>query len=420
MDISRYERFTDGFERRIELIGGYLLSCNHADGNKALLSLLLESWGAESVLAFADPSLWWQSLQIASSTHPRLSAPKTPLAPGSLWKHNRLRQKLDLDLFAAAPDAAHVYGRDLVMKLGENAPTPDLFIATPLLNTPMSDYYLGGPADIVIEVIAETKDVTRFDNQRVLYLNYGVREVWSFHVATGETLVYSRDKAQRAKEHLVSQAVPELSVNLETLFSDARESCVTWQRSWTSTEVTRARGVSFGDLPFVPRVSLEPEPITFDEFIAWAPESKLELLDGKIIASGHEGTRNLIGMLCMTLGAAETVSLLPHEAWVQALETYMPDYYEQERQNTLDKLRAFTQDVKAQLEVKQVFVKGDLLSPNRWTFWSHLEIIFPEQGREGMLHLYNMSRHYFRSLEVTLYGKDDDLNMLMAHAVEVT
>jgi hypothetical protein len=69
-------------------------------------------------------------------------------------------------------------------------------------------------------------------------------------------------------------------------------------------------------IPFVPRADLQPVPIRFEEYISWCPRAKFEYSGIGTIIDTHEGTKQVAGMLLMTLGMTETVRFLhPHE-WV--------------------------------------------------------------------------------------------------------
>lgn len=74
------------------------------------------------------------------------------------------------------------------------------------------------------------------------------------------------------------------------------------------------------DLPFAPDIRLGPTPISFAQFIAWAPEAKFEWDDGKPhIGGGYDTNLHLTGLLLMSLGLVEAVRLLPADAWTDSL-----------------------------------------------------------------------------------------------------
>jgi hypothetical protein len=426
VNVSEFEIFLHRFERRVELIGGRVLVSHTPLGSKVLLELLLKSWGVKSILSLAEPSVFWEALKQTYAvdrsadlenlqTHTTdvdasTSYDKKPTKAPKLWRHNELRQKLMMDLFAARPAGAHVYHRDIVMRLGDDAPTPDIFIATPLLNSPMSDYYLDGPADVVIEVEIDRSENESFEERLSRYLDLGVREVWCLKVDPDEFIVYDNDtppSTPSVSGKFSSQAVPGLTVDLAKLFGDRDESCVVWEKTWQASESPAGEGISYGDLPFTPRLRLGPAAIGFDEFIAWCPESKLELSDGKVVASGVEGTRNLIGLLGMTLGTLEVVKLAPVDQWIEGLVTNNKTIHEANRQRMMKKARAFADEVKQRLNLNHVFLTSETVNKEPWDFWSQVQLVLPEIDRRKMMDAYTIFSKHFAWFEGTVFCADD-------------
>jgi hypothetical protein len=426
VNVSEFEIFLHRFERRVELLRGRVLVSHTPLGSKALLELLLKSWGVKSILSLAEPSVFWEALKQTyaidrntalenfqantTDVDASTSHDKNPARAAKLWQHNELRQKLMMDLFASRPEASHVYNRDIVMRLGDDAPTPDIFIATPLLNTPISDYYLDGPADVVIEIEADRSENESFEERLSRYLEAGVREVWWLKVDPDEFIVYYNDTPSATSslsETFSSQAVPGLTVDLAKLFGDRDESCVVWEKTWQASEPPTGEGISYGDLLFAPRIRLEPTAIGFDEFIAWCPESKLELSDGKVVASGVEGTRNLIGLLGMTLGTLEVVKLAPVDQWVEGLVTNNKTIHETNRQRMLKKARAFTHEVKQRLNLNHVFLTSETVNKEPWDFWSQVQLVLPEIDRRKGMEAYTIFSKHFAWFEGTVFCADD-------------
>lgn len=188
---------------------------------------------------------------------------------------------------------------------------------------------------------------------------------------------------------------------------DGDESCVVWEKTWPASEPPTREGISYGDLPFKPRLRLGPAAIGFDEFIAWCPESKLELSDGKVVASGVEGTRNLIGLLGMTLGTLEVVKLAPVDQWVEGLLTNNKTIHEAHRQRMMKKARAFSEDVKQQLNLNHVFLSSETVNKEPWDFWSQVQLVLPEIDRRKVMDAYTIFSKHFAWFEGTVFCADD-------------
>jgi len=63
--------------------------------------------------------------------------------------------------------------------------------------------------------------------------------------------------------------------------------------------------------------------LTFEQYLAWCPEAKFDVMDGKPEIGGWEGTRNMLGPL-LSFGLTEVVRLLHPREWVAALLLQRP------------------------------------------------------------------------------------------------
>ena len=137
-------------EPKLELLDGRFVVGNGA-GNLQLLRHLLNGWGVEAAVPMASVESWCQALYqgFRSFESPALERPLAvwhawaaqvsyapdlaPAGPMLDGKHGFTQQRLTMDLFGLANQHrfAHVSGRDVVMRLGEDAVTPDLFVVGP-------------------------------------------------------------------------------------------------------------------------------------------------------------------------------------------------------------------------------------------------------------------------------------------------
>jgi hypothetical protein len=146
-----------------------------------------------------------------------------------------------------------------------------------------------------------------------------------------------------------------------------------WPEKWRWSK----GGVAWGDLPFDPRPELEPRPLRFEEFASWCGRAKFEMIDGKPLIDGRQGTRNVLGMLLRTFGLAEAVTVLHPSAWVTALE-------QAERQRAGDpalrdrwwsQVRAAARLLHERYAVGRVTVIGDLLRREPLNSWSDVTLV---------------------------------------------
>jgi len=160
-------------EPKLQLIDGRLVVGNGLPGNRQLLRWLLDGWTAEAALPMAPPDSWRRALNLGF----RRFDPPDPTKPAIVWRswaaqvtyqpdlppagpmidarHNGTRTRLTLNLFGLASEHrfAHVSGRDVIMRLGPDAFTPDVFLAGPHCAGRFNKHYLDGPADLVIEIL---------------------------------------------------------------------------------------------------------------------------------------------------------------------------------------------------------------------------------------------------------------------------
>lgn len=161
-------------EAKLELIESHLIVGNTLVGSRLLLRQILTGWGAGAVIAFAPVEEWLEALRViydapkaylnqpslenlqawATSILTRLE----DLIPGSMgesvWHHNQVRSSVEYALWGIQEVlAGNTFSRDFVMRLGNNGFTPDVvFFKRPPRNT-LYEYYLEGPAELVVEVL---------------------------------------------------------------------------------------------------------------------------------------------------------------------------------------------------------------------------------------------------------------------------
>ena len=315
-------------KNKIELIDGQVLIGSSLDVSRMVLTYILRGHGTGCVAKLADKSLLraayaeafgrgdaWQAPQFAKG------APSTPV--------HRMASELMMNIYAL--HRYGVWGRDLVIKLGEDAFTPDIFVHANRNDARMRDYYFEGVPDLIVEVMHPATRAFDAGLRLQRYQAAGTPEIWLIDHAAGTLTTYCREEGYAARSRdnspLTSTALPELTLypdrlwrvkaapmrNYHDLVADnADDSPPEKQRR------TPAPGDSWGwgSIPFAPEIALEATPVSFAQFISWAPEAKFEWWDKRPqIGGGHDTTLHLTGLLVMTLGLTETLRLLEPGAW---------------------------------------------------------------------------------------------------------
>jgi len=400
-------------ESKLELIDGRLIVGNSLASSRYLLWAILRLLGPRAALALAPLDRWWSALASAFQAPPILASTQAwerwaavvehtpniaPAGPHFSWEHHEAFSQLmvGLSLAMREDDGIGLSIQRFVMRLGDDAYMPDLQCFRRDRLHHLQTYCFDGPADLVIEVTlpgAETHD-TMLKRRR--YAAGGVPEYWIV------------DPASRTWTFL--QLVGD-GYEAQSLDTDGRYRLISMPglacdpaRLWSSLDrSTPRRGLDAGIFIVEPErvaigpgtkpnddetwtwdrraltlpIDMHPTPITFEQYLAWCPEAKFELMDGKPQIGGWEGTRNALGLLLMTFGLTEVVTLLHPREWVAALLAE-----EQAQLNDAGRrdvwwsvARRAAALLPERFGVSRVAAIGDLLRAEPISYWSELTLV---------------------------------------------
>jgi hypothetical protein len=350
--IALERRLADSPEPKLELIDGCLIAGNNPAGSRYLLWDILKGWGAAAALPMAPSEEWLRALSFAFQSL-QCPDPRKPLStwkawaaqvsyqpavaaagPHGSWPHYGAANRLRMGLYEVSHDA-HLgisLGPDFVMRLGDNAFTPDVLLARPNRLDALHSYFLDGPADLVIEVLLPGHEAQDREVKRRHHAASGVPEYWVVDPQTKsvEFLRLSRDGYRQEGADpdgfYRPQSAPGLALRLELLWNKAEEvfhygHVFVAEGSGPALHLADSEDeVGWGYLSFQPRPRAEPWPLSFEEYISWCPRAKFERVRGRPLIGGTPGTRNVLGMLLRTFGLADAVTLLHPTRWIAALE----------------------------------------------------------------------------------------------------
>lgn len=325
-------------KHKIELVDGQALISGSREVSRMVLDSILQGYGPGYLEPMVNSDLLREACIEAfgrgnstgggQTAYPRV-APTLPVA--------RMASELKMNLYML--DRYGVWGSDLVIKLGEDAFTPDIYLYDDPSDARQGPYYFEGVLDLVIEVM---HPATRaFDSGLRLqrYQAAGVLELWLIDPERETVTVYLKGAdsyAIRSIEDdtdLTSEVIPGLTVHPALLWQVKANPWQNYRDLATLADNTPAKASArkaprWADkdayhnpsLPFSPDIRLSPTPISFEQFMSWAPEAKFEW-DGEKphIGGGTDTNLHLTGLLLMTFGLTETVRLLPEEVWVAYL-----------------------------------------------------------------------------------------------------
>ena len=315
---------------KIELINGVLFINGDLIYNRLVLEHILRGYGIDYIMPLIDKNLL-QDACIEAFGRKRSNEGKIQKYPqvAPTFPVNHLAGQLRMALFAQR--RWEVFGKDMVVKLGEDGFTPDIYMYKK--NDPrQNSYYFDGAPDLIIEVIHP--DMRNFEHEIRLkkYERGNVPEVW-FIDHQDRTIELFRLKDGRYEntyssgESISPLTLPDLFLYPDRLWPeddnwwqlDVYDAVETLGESFsTKTEKRKpvSEGPAWGSLPFQPEIRLESTPISFEQYVSWAPEAKFEWMGNKPLIGGSEqGNYHLTGLLLMSLGLVETVGLLEEEAW---------------------------------------------------------------------------------------------------------
>ncbi len=388
-------------EGKLELVSGQLLAGNSLDGSRLLLQQLLRGWGTEAAVALGSLEVWEEALrdvyQLAptddeteAAKRPFIAADYSRAAEGANGGHWQCCQHLKMALHMAERQiGGHALSRHYTLKLGEDGFTPDVFYFRNQPRTQFYGYYLDGPCELVIEVTRPAHE--NYDRllKRDLYAMGGVLEYLIVNPARRETEFFQLDhgeyrlQSSDANGCYHSSSVPGLRIRIENLFSPDGQDWM--ERSPFLIEQVRPLkrerdsrdGYGWGSLPFAPRFNLHAEPILFNEYISWCPEGKFEWADGRPLICGRKATRNVLGMLLMSVGLHEAVAMRPASEWVAGLQRHQRKLRDDTalRDHWQHKARQVAHMLHEKYGIEHIGIGGDWLEPYPLNYWSVLKLV---------------------------------------------
>ena len=410
-----FDNFLNGSpESKLELINSKLIVGNSLVGSRLLLRQILQGWGAEAAIALAPLETWLSALateygwsipadqsidtvlEIFELQAKDVEFSSEELSAGSAqitWPHHQIRQSLIMGLCRLDKTVGgQSLGRDFVMRLNNDGFTPDLvFFKGTDLNQPYN-YFVSGPAELVIEVLMPGHEGSDHTKKYQTYQGAGVPEYWIVDPAIKQVKFYRLIDGNYQQQSLAADgfyrpsSFPGLAFCPAMLWQDedanpmdvnpwvVEQPVEHWERP--PSEI----GPKWGSLLFIPNIQKESVPINFEEFISWAPRAKFEFMDGKPLIESRLGTRNVLAMLLMTFGLTSVVQLLPPQAWIQGLRQRLEwESHDAERKG---KWWAIAQQAAAILRtdfgVDRLGVIGDLPMAQPLNYWSGITLMYWE------------------------------------------
>ena len=316
---------------KIELVDGQTLISGSLRTSRMVLQAILEGYGPEYILPLVDQALLREACIEAFGQGHSSALEAAAAYPAAALTLPVARMASELMMSFHVLDRYGSMGRDVVVRLGEDAFTPDVYVYANPADPRQGSYYFEGTPDLIVEVMHPAN--REFDTGLRLsrYQAAGVPEIWLIDYECEVVTVYQRRNGKYTthtfgSDDQVSSLLPGLTLPLGRLWSVKTDpwrnyfDLVTLDEAEAPPPARRRKATDWPeqavDLPFAPNIGLAPTPISFEQFIAWAPEAKFEWFDDcPHIGGGYDTNLHLTGLLLMTLGLTEAVGLLPSDAW---------------------------------------------------------------------------------------------------------
>ena len=397
---------------KIELLDGRLIVSDRLEHSRLLLNHFLRGWGLAAALPFAPLPLWWDALSIefglpksvvgspseaiawADSVSHRVE--KTLPHQGSWrWTYSQLRQDLRMAMYGLERNnkgLGRCSGSGVVNRLGNDGFMPDVYFYRGTPNNKQYDYFLEGPAEIVVELLQPGCEHYGKKTKRDRYQAAGISELWLIDPAKKEIALlqlhsesYQQQHPDASGRYRVSSIdgltfFPEKLWAEETRRTHPLEDFLFEVNG--NTQLLEEFIASMGEGIEITRgltklqAQIEPDEITFEDYIYWCPEAKFEFVDGRPWLGGYKGAKGLIGMLLKTFGLREAVRLAHPSEWVAALVAAQAEDVSQARKQAWWAIAEQTaQFLKDQFDIHRVAIAGDLARNEPLDFWSKLTLV---------------------------------------------
>ncbi len=326
-------------KHKIELVDGKTLISGGLEVSRMVLDSILQSYGAQYIKSLVEPELIQEACIESFGKKTKYKGDTAPLVVETTNIHvARIASELRMNLFAL--DYFGVWGGDLVVKLGDDALTPDIYVNRNQHDPRQHEYFFYGAPDLIIEVLHPATKAFDAGLRLEQYMTAVVPEIWLIDPVSESIMTYCHDESSytvqeiKEGEKLDCQVLPGLTLFPAKLWEiinapwQGVRDLVNYHKNTLKDKPDLARvkdteGLEYSHfrLPFAPDVRLMPTPITFEQFISWAPEAKFEWMDDRPhIGGGTDTNLHLTGLLLMTFGLTEVVGMLPAEAWYNYLK----------------------------------------------------------------------------------------------------
>jgi hypothetical protein len=311
-------------KRKAELVDGKLLIGGSLEVSAMTLRYLIEHLGAKEVSELVPIDLLCDAvIEVYGRGIPVQPPSDNEIAKPYYTTLHKLANDLQMGLSISE---ANVSGGNMVIRLGDDAFTPDLFLIKQTNNGKLKLNYFDGAPDLAIEVVSLSTKAVDYRLRLDKYAAGGIPEVWTidYEKRTFEPLVLENNKYKRHElvhsSKFESPTISGFTIQYNHLFDSVDTSSMYPLQIFEVPKILKDDYRMYENteiqLPFLPRFDLDPVPIRFEEFIFWGGPVKFEFWGERPVFGGtEENTKEWLGLLIMTFGVREAINCLPADAW---------------------------------------------------------------------------------------------------------
>jgi hypothetical protein len=405
--------------------------------------MLLETWDLEAALAFGTLEDWWAAVREAFEvpgtvrTHDewlawagakRVERPLEAVSRKQNWANHAAARALYTALTLAEHDAlrgreqageiACFHSGGFATRLGDDGWAPTAFVVTPQAWERCYDGYNQGPASIHVEAAptglsgaGDDPVLAAFERRLAAYARAGVAEVWlvGTHPTSFRFLRLRGDRYAPAACDAGGVYRTPLLPGIEIHMTSAEGPPCQWYqydsslvdldgaslRLFPRHRHEQPEGLAHWDaIPVDPSPRLDPQPVSWEKFVAWSPRPKFEWYGrraaderSRLYVDGSGGTRRTLALLVESLGLREAASMAAPARWVRALVAEQ-EARARDRERKADLWERVLEAARLLRErhgARRVSVAGDLVGDRPLTYWSGVTMIVDEPAARSLL-----------------------------------
>jgi len=203
-------------KHKIELVNGKTPISGSLEVSRMVLETILQSYGAQYIHSLVAPELLQEACIEAYGRKTQKKVDAAPLV-GETTKIPVACMASELRTKLFALDSFGVWGGDLVVKLGDDALTPDIYVNRKKHDSRQHEYFFDGAPDLIIDIMHPGTKAFDAGLRLEGYQAAAVPEIWLIDPASESIMIYHLNGSSytiqeiKTEEKLDCQVLPVLT-----------------------------------------------------------------------------------------------------------------------------------------------------------------------------------------------------------------